>query len=96
MRASIEADGGPVVKITAQEAKISRGKLKRYVPVFEEQSVNNDLLVSGARNLRDYFQFQGYFDVQVDFKIATPIEGPGGNYIPDRSRRATSGRVGYA
>jgi outer membrane protein assembly complex protein YaeT len=72
VRASIEADGGPVVKITAQEAKISSGKLKRYVPVFEEQSVNNDLLVSGARNLRDYFQFQGYFDVQVDFKIATP------------------------
>ncbi|HEX3879096.1 MAG TPA: POTRA domain-containing protein [Bryobacteraceae bacterium] len=68
----ITANGGPVVKITAQEAKISRGKLKKYVPVFEEQSVNNDLLVSGARNLRDYFQFQGYFDVQVDFKTANP------------------------
>lgn len=72
VRASIQANGGPVVKITAQDAKISKGKLKTYVPVFEEQSVNNDLLVSGARNLRDYFQFQGYFDVQVDFKIATP------------------------
>ena len=74
VRASIEANGGPVVKIKAQEAKISQGKLKKYVPVFEEQSVNNDLLVSGARNLRDYFQFQGYFDVQVDFKIATPVK----------------------
>ncbi len=72
LRPSIEANGGPVVKITAQEAKISRGKLKKYVPVFEEQSVNNDLLVTGARNLRDYFQFQGYFDVQVDFKTTLP------------------------
>ena len=72
VRPTIHADGGPVVKITAQEAKISRGKLKKYVPVFEEQTVNNDLLVAGARNLRDYFQFQGYFDVQVDFKIANP------------------------
>jgi outer membrane protein assembly complex protein YaeT len=72
LHTTIEADGGPVVKITAQEAKISKGKLKTYVPVFEEQSVNNDLLVSGARNLRDYFQFQGYFDVQVDFKTTTP------------------------
>jgi outer membrane protein assembly complex protein YaeT len=68
---TIQANGGPVVKITAQEAKISSGKLKKYVPVFEEQTVNNDLLVSGARNLRDYFQFQGYFDVQVDFNITT-------------------------
>lgn len=72
VRPVIQANGGPVVKITAEEAKISRGKLKKYVPVFEEQTVNNDLLVSGARNLRDYFQFQGYFDVQVDFKIANP------------------------
>ncbi len=65
---SIKANGGPVVSIDAVEAKISQGKLKKYVPVFENQSVNNDLLVGGARNLRDYFQFQGYFDVQVDFK----------------------------
>ncbi len=68
VRATIQSDGGPVVKINAQEAKISNSKLKKYVPVFDEQTVNNDLLVSGARNLRDYFQFQGYFDVQVDFK----------------------------
>jgi len=72
LRPSIQANGGPVVKITAQEAKISQGNLKKYVPVFEQQSVNNDLLVSGARNLRDYFQFRGYFDVQVDFKTTTP------------------------
>ncbi len=72
VKPTIQANGGPVVKITAQEAKISRGKLKAYVPVFEEQTVNNDLLVSGARNLRDYFQFQGYFDVQVDFKRPLP------------------------
>ncbi len=69
---SITANGGPVVKITAQEAKISQSKLKQYVPVFEEETVNNDLLVAGARNLIDYFQFQGYFDVQVDHKISMP------------------------
>src|ERR1017187_3857771 len=28
----------------------------------------HDLLVEGARNLRDYFQAQGYFDAQVEFK----------------------------
>jgi outer membrane protein insertion porin family len=72
VRPTIHADGGPVVKITAAEAKISHGKLKEYVPVFQEQTVNNDLLVAGARNLRDYFQFQGYFDAQVDFKVANP------------------------
>ena len=74
VRTTIHADGGPVVKINATEAKISKSNLKKYVPVFEEQSVNNDLLVNGARNLRDYFQFQGYFDVQVDFATTTPTK----------------------
>jgi outer membrane protein assembly complex protein YaeT len=70
VRATIHADGGPKVKIGAKEAKVSKGTLQRYVPVFEEETMNRDLLVSGARNLRDYFENQGYFDVQVDFQTA--------------------------
>jgi outer membrane protein insertion porin family len=63
---------GPVVKVEAVEAKISRRKLKRYVPVFQERAVDNDLLVQGQRNLEDYFQGQGYYDVGVDFRIEHP------------------------
>ena len=37
-------------------AKISERKFKKYVPVFDEETVDRDLLVEGARNLRDYFQ----------------------------------------
>lgn len=66
VRPTIQADGGPKVKITAEGAKISKGKLKRYVPAYDEGTVNQDLLVTGARNLRDYFQDRGYFDVQID------------------------------
>ena len=43
-----------------------KGTLQKYVPVFDEGTVNQDLLVTGARNLRDYFQNRGYFDAQVD------------------------------
>ena len=49
-------------------AKISAKKLRRYVPIFEEHAVDHDLLAEGARNLRDYFQSQGYFDAEVEFK----------------------------
>ena len=58
---------GPRVSIKALDAKISRGKLHKYVPVYEEGSLDNDLLVEGARNLRDYFQSQGYPDADVTF-----------------------------
>ena len=69
VKPTLEANGGPKVKITATGGKISKGKLKQYVPVFDEQTVNRDLLVQGAGNLHDYFQSIGYFDAQVDFKI---------------------------
>ncbi|HWC97604.1 MAG TPA: POTRA domain-containing protein [Candidatus Sulfopaludibacter sp.] len=68
VRPTINADGGPVVKIQATGAKVSKGTLQKYVPVFDEGTANRDLLVAGDRNLRDYFQNNGYFDVQVDFE----------------------------
>jgi outer membrane protein insertion porin family len=72
VKPKIEANGGPKVKITAEGAKVSKGKLKKYVPVFDQGTVNRDLLVLGARNLRDYFQSNGYFEAAVDFRTETP------------------------
>jgi outer membrane protein assembly complex protein YaeT len=63
----IEADGGPRIKFVTEGAKLSKSNLKKYVPVFDEETLNRDLLVTGARNLRDYYQDKGYFDAQVDF-----------------------------
>ena len=72
VKPTLDVAGGPKVKIRASGAKVSKGKLKEYVPVFDEQTVNRDLLVLGARNLRDYFQSKGYFEVQVDFRTTNP------------------------
>ncbi len=66
---------GPKVKVTAVESKVSHRVLKRYVPVFEENAVYTDLLVQGKRNLEDYFQGQGYYDVDVDYRVAGPANG---------------------
>ncbi len=63
---------GPKVKITSIEDKVSGRVLKRYVPAFQEHDVDSDLLVEGKRNLHDYLQSQGYFDVDVDFRIQPP------------------------
>jgi len=65
---ALRIDAGPRIDVRVVGAKVSHGKLERYVPVFEEHAVDHDLLVEGARNLRDYFQTQGYFDADVEFK----------------------------
>ena len=60
-------DRGPTVDIHLQGAKLRKGLLKKYVPVYEENAVDDSLLSEGRRNLRDYFQTKGYFDVDVAF-----------------------------
>jgi len=61
-----EVDQGPTVNITAEGDGISKSQLKKLVPVYQENSVDDDLLNEGRRNLRDYLQTRGYFDATVD------------------------------
>lgn len=56
---------GPIVQVRVEGAKLRRGRIKSLVPVYEEGAVDQDLLNEGARNIRDYFQTKGYFDVAV-------------------------------
>jgi outer membrane protein insertion porin family len=59
------AHQGPVVLVEVEGAKIGRSQLERLVPVYEEGTVDQDLLNEGAQNLRNYFEGQGYFDAKV-------------------------------
>lgn len=70
------ANRGPVVKLSVDGAKLGEDRLKRLVPVFEEGTVDEDLLNEGNRRLRDYFQRQGYFDVKVDHNEQSPEGQP--------------------
>lgn len=65
---TFEINRGPVVDVKVEGAKLRRGLVKRFVPIFEESAVDEDLLNEGARNLRDYFQTKGYFDVTVTYE----------------------------
>jgi outer membrane protein insertion porin family len=59
------AHQGPLVLVRVEGAKISRSQIEKLVPVFEEGTVDQDLLNEGAQNLRNYFEAHGYFDVKV-------------------------------
>jgi len=63
------ASQGPVVKVLVQGASMGAERVKRVIPIFEEGTVDDDLLNEGNRRLRDYYQRQGYFDVKVDHEV---------------------------
>ncbi len=66
------ANRGPVVRVIVAGANLGPAKIKHLVPVFEEGSVDDDLLNEGNRRLRDYYQRLGYFDVKVDHQQKIP------------------------
>jgi outer membrane protein insertion porin family len=65
---TFQIDPGPVVVIYASGYRISRGTLKRQIPVYEENAVDDDLLNEGRRNLLDYMQTRGHFDAKVEIR----------------------------
>ncbi|HXO04433.1 MAG TPA: POTRA domain-containing protein [Candidatus Sulfotelmatobacter sp.] len=56
---------GPRVRIELVGASLSKGKLRSLLPIYAEGAADEDLLQEGRRNVRDYFQRQGYFDADV-------------------------------
>ena len=63
---AFQLDPGRVVVIYARGFHISHGVLRREIPVYEENAVDDDLLNEGKRNLIDYLQTRGHFDAKVN------------------------------
>ena len=65
VKPSIDIEAGPRVEVRVDGASIGRGKLTQLLPIYQERSVDPDLLIEGDRNLAQYFQGEGYFEATV-------------------------------
>lgn len=66
---SLRLDAGPKVKVRAVGVKISNTNLRKLVPIYEEQSVDKDLLLEGNRKISAFLRGKGYFDAKVDYEV---------------------------
>lgn len=62
---------GPVLVVYAQGYHVTRSVLRKEVPVYEENAIDDDLLSEGRRNLSDYMESRGYFDAKVAIEKET-------------------------
>ena len=65
---TFQIDPGPEVVIYAMGYPVSRRTMRKEIPVYEEDAVDDDLLNEGKRNLLDYLQTHGHFDATVDIE----------------------------
>ncbi len=58
-------DEGPHLSVRVVGTHMLKRTIQRLVPIYEENSVDQDLVDEGRRNLLFYFQSKGYFDATV-------------------------------
>ncbi len=70
VRPSLNIQPGVRILIRVTGARISLRKLKQLVPVFQEHSLDPDLLAEGQRNIQQFLVAEGYFDAKVSYKTS--------------------------
>lgn len=66
---------GPPVLVSLHGAKLSAGALRSLLPIYQEHSIDHDLLEEGSHDLVSYFETHGYIDATADFLTARPPNG---------------------
>src|SRR2546423_3172297 len=66
---TLEVVPGPLVSVRVQGAHIWKRTMKKLIPIYEEGSVDKELVAEGERNLRSHFQSKGFFDVKVTSRL---------------------------
>jgi outer membrane protein insertion porin family len=66
---TLEVVSGPIVKVHVAGAHIWKRTMKKLIPIYEEGSVDKELVAEGERNLRAHFQSKGFFDVKVTSRL---------------------------
>jgi outer membrane protein assembly complex protein YaeT len=98
IRPELEIEAGPRVFIRAEGAKVSRGLLRDLTPVYQERTVDRELLLEGQNNLVEHFQARGYFDAKASFRMTDP-DASGEQritYVIDRGPRYRLAHVAFS
>ncbi|HLV94910.1 MAG TPA: POTRA domain-containing protein [Candidatus Acidoferrales bacterium] len=66
---TFQVDRGPLLSVRVVGAHMWRRTIKKLVPIFEENSVDEDLIDEGERNLVSYFQSKGFFDAKINTHV---------------------------
>ena len=68
---SFKVQLGPVVTVRTVGARLTAipflagRQMKKLIPIYSEGTIDRDLVEEGQRNLTDYFQKKGFYDVKV-------------------------------
>jgi outer membrane protein insertion porin family len=83
------------ITIQVAGAKVRQGNQKKLIPIYQENSVDRDLVNEGAQNLTSYFQSKGFFDAKVESKIEKSDSGARIIYGVEKGKRGKVGAINF-
>ncbi len=86
---------GPKVEIKIAGAHVWGRTQKKLIPMYQENTVDSDLVHEGAQDLTSYFQSKGFFDVKVDSKITQQPNGINILYQVTKGKRGKVAELEY-
>lgn len=84
---TFEITTGPVVAIKIQGAHIWGRTQRKIIPMYQENTVDADLVHEGQEDLTSYFQSKGFFDAKVTSRIEKDAAGTTVIYQVERGKR---------
>lgn len=60
-------ESGPKVVVETVGAKVGKGALRQLIPIYQERTVDRELLLEGQNRLKTYFENKGFFDAAVSY-----------------------------
>ena len=81
---TLQVESGPLVQISVEGFRLSKATIRRNIPVYEENALDDDLLNEGQRNLLTYMESRGYFEAAVTYRVdkAASSGASGIEYLP--------------
>lgn len=98
---SFSVEMGPVITIRMEGARASiipwlaRRQMRKLIPIYSEGSVDQELVDEGQRNLTDFFQKKGFYDVQVTTDFQKKADEIVLVYKIDRGERRRVARISF-
>jgi outer membrane protein insertion porin family len=83
------------INIQIAGARIRQGTQKKLIPIYQENSVDPDLVQEGAQDITSYFQAKGFFDAKVQSKVGTSDSGDTIVYQVEKGKRGKVGGVSF-
>ena len=96
---SFKVEIGPVVTVRTVGAKLSwvpflaTRRSKKLIPIYSEGAIDQDLVEEGQRNITDFFQQKGYYDVKVTANLQRQPDQITVVYQIDRGKRHKVDRI---